>query len=57
MTVSISAIDKFIRQQLGYRYKKPCSPVSESARMWGGSPGVMTNVAEKLRFVEAGLSG
>jgi hypothetical protein len=33
LTVSIFAIDKFICHKLGYRYKKTCSPVSESASM------------------------
>jgi len=33
LSISISAIDKFVRQKLGYRYKKPCSPVSSSVTM------------------------
>jgi len=31
LSISISAIDKFVRQKLGYRYKKPYSPVSSNA--------------------------
>lgn len=31
LSISISAFDKFVRQKLGYRYKKPCSPVSSNA--------------------------
>jgi transposase len=33
LSVSISAIDKFIRHKLGYRYKKRWSPVNSSVRM------------------------
>ncbi|CAA9889559.1 hypothetical protein METHB2_110058 [Candidatus Methylobacter favarea] len=33
VSVSISAIAKFIRYQLVYRYKKRWSPVNSSARM------------------------
>jgi hypothetical protein len=47
LSVSISAIDKFIRHKLGYRYKKRSSPVSSSARMLrqpvsNGKPGSNT---------------
>lgn len=27
LNISLSAIDKFVRQKLGYRYKKTCSPM------------------------------
>jgi len=33
-TLSISAIDKFIRHQLGYRYKKRSTPVSNVEKTW-----------------------
>ncbi|WP_155920528.1 hypothetical protein [Methylobacter luteus] len=33
LSVSISAIDKFIRLKLGYRYKKRWSPLNSSARL------------------------
>lgn len=35
LRISILAIDKCVRQKLGYRYKKkPCSPVSGNVTMW-----------------------
>jgi len=39
MTVSISAVDKFIRQQLGYRYKKTVFTSERKREDVGRQPG------------------
>jgi transposase len=57
LSISISAIDKYLRHKLGYRYKKPWSPVSESARMSLLRVSNGKLVAKHLRYLTAGVSG
>jgi transposase len=56
LPISISAIDKFVRHKLGYRYKKNRGrPFTATGRCRGG-PGAMASMATELRSVETGFS-